>query len=454
MVLPPLTDAGKVVRVPSAPLSFWAGRNVSFTLAEQILLSALLPTEASRDRLRQLVHQDVNWPTLVTRAEACYLAPLLRFNLAQSGCLAHLPAATQQQLEQSSQLWAVRHLAYVHETERLCVALAAAGITAFPLKGAALMCGGYYPQAGLRVATDIDLLVDPARVAEAEQVAEACGYTLEPGRTKARPRQRLANELNHVAPRRGASGLLLELHTRAFHAVRRGRDFGFAEMCAWRATESGSDQVRLGAGIGLPATNPVANAHGTAPAAPAALALHLVHHTLVDLQSTHAILRTLADLHFILAREGAVVGQLRALGDEYGFRGAVEAALQAERMLATCDLAELQQAGQRADDCALLLETALLETPMGLAATARLLEYLDFSREPLRKLSNLGALVFTNREHLAQQYAGQGTLAWRYVQRPFVLLRKFNWASLRPGNLRWVWRWRKLSAGAKEGQSY
>lgn len=391
---------------------------MSFTLDEQILLSALLPTEASRSRLRQLVRQDLDWLALVARAEAAYIAPLLRFNLVHSGCLTHLPAAAQQQLEQSSQTWAARHLAYVHEAERLCAALAAAGITTFPLKGAALMLGGYYPQAGLRAAVDIDLLVDPARIAAAEAVAEACGYTVEPGRTKARPRQRLPNELNHVAARRGPGGMLLELHTRAFHAVRVGRDFGFAE--SQRGT-------------------------GNSPAA--CLALHLVHHTLVDLQSTHAILRTLADLHFILARDRSVAGPLRPLADEYGFRGAVEAALQAACLLAQGDLAELKQAGRRADACGLLLETALLEKPVGLAATARMLEYLDFSRAPLRKLGNLGALVFTNREHLAQQYAGPGMLAWRYLQRPFVLLRKFNWVSLRPGNLRRVWRWRKLSAG-------
>lgn len=392
---------------------------MNFTPAEQILFSALLPTEASRSRLRQLVQHNVDWPALVGRAEAAYIAPLLRFNLAQSGGLAHLPASAQQQLEQSSQTWAARHLAYVHEAERLCAALAAAGIAAFPLKGAALMLGGYYPQAGLRAAVDLDLLVDPMRLAEAEAVAEACGYAVEPGRTKARPRQRLPNELNHAAPRRGANGLLLELHKRAFQAVRVGRDYGFSEMCE----------------VGHP------------PAA--SLALHLVHHTLVDLQSTHAILRTLADLHFILAREYTVVEPLRTLADAYGFRGAVEAALQAEHLLATGELAALKQAGQRVDDCALLLETAMLETPTGIAAAARLLEYLDFSRAPLRKLGNLGALVFTNREHLAQQYAGQSKLTWRYLQRPFVLLRKLNWASLRPGNLRRVWRWRRLAESSR-----
>ncbi|MBI1765000.1 MAG: nucleotidyltransferase family protein [Acidobacteria bacterium] len=429
---------------------------MTFTLAEQILLSALLPTEASHGRLRQLMQTGVNgqavdWLALVARAEAVYLAPLLRFNLARGGCLPHLPAAAQHQLEQSSQTWAARHMAYVHEAERLCTALAAAGIVAFPLKGAALMLGAYYPQAGLRPAVDLDLLVDPARITEAEAVAAACGYALEPGRTKARPRQRLPNELNHAAPRRGANGLLLELHTRAFHAVRVGRDFGFAEMCELGRIRSGSDQVSFNAGIDSPATNPVATAPGTAstPCAPAALALHLVHHTLVDLQSTHAILRTLADLHFILTRDGAIAKQLRAWAAEYGFRGAVEAALQAERLLAVSDLRGLKYVGERTDDCTLLLKTALDERPQGLAAAARLLEYLDFSHAPLRKLGNLGALLLTNREHLAQQYEGQGTLLWRYVQRPFVLLGKFPWSSLRPANLWRVWRWRKLTEASR-----
>jgi hypothetical protein len=394
---------------------------VSFTVEEQVLLSALLPTEASHSRLRQLVRQDLDWLALAARAEATYIAPLLRFNLARSGCLMHLPTAAQHQLEQSSQTWAARHLAYQHETERLCAALAAAGIKAFPLKGAALMLGGYYPQAGLRPAIDIDLLVDLARITEAEAVTEVCDYAVEPGRTQARPRQRLPNELNHVAPRRGPSGLLLELHTRAFHAVRARRDFGFAEMCET----------------------------GRTPAA--CLALHLVHHTLVDLQSTHAILRTLSDLHFILTRDRNVINELRELATVYGFRGAVEAALRVEHLLASSDLRGLEYASARSDDCALLLKTALHEQPAGLAAAARLVEYLDFSRRPLRKLGNLGALLFTNREHLAQQYTGEGALAWRYAQRPFVLLRKFPWASLRPDNLRRVWRWRRLakSAGLK-----
>ena len=86
---------------------------------------------------------------------------------------------------------------------RLVAMLAREGIEAIPLKGAALMLGGYYPQAGLRAATDIDLLVDPARVEEADRIIEAVGYAHLPGKRAARPRQRLANDLNHLWPRRG-----------------------------------------------------------------------------------------------------------------------------------------------------------------------------------------------------------------------------------------------------------
>ncbi len=403
------------------------------SLAEQILLSAWLPTVASQMRLRQLLIErsiQLDWQALLERAEFNYAVPLLRYNLAQMELLSSVPEAAQRQVEESSQTWAARHLACVHEAERLCVALSAAGIKAIPLKGAALMLGSYYPQAGLRPAIDLDLLVAPAQLAAAERIAQSCGYGVLPGRTQARPRQRLANELNHAAVRRGPSGLLLELHTRAFHYVRTGRDFGFAEI-GQRAQPT---TTTTGASLYLPSS--------------ADLALHLIHHTLVDLQSTQAILRTLADLHFILLRDDAAKEQLLRLGHDFGFSGTITTALQTERLLATSDLVEIERALQRRDDCALLVETALLEKPLPLADAARLFEYFDLSRTPLRKLGNLASLLFTNRAHLAQLYgeSARDKPTVHYLRRPFDLLRKFNWASLQPGTLRRVRRLRKLTS--------
>ena len=132
---------------------------------DKLLLSALLPTEASAARLRQLLESlpgqpdEIDWSAAVHRADLHHIASLFRFNLARSSALDLLPKEPQDQLRNISQTWAARHLAYVSEAARLVAALAGEGIAAIPLKGAALMLGGYYPQAGLRAATDIDLLV-------------------------------------------------------------------------------------------------------------------------------------------------------------------------------------------------------------------------------------------------------------------------------------------------------
>ena len=203
-----------------------------FTTEEKLLLSACLPTAACRKRLAALAPTISAWAALVERAEALFLSPLLRYQLADLRLLSTLPDAARTRLATGHQVWAARHLGYVSESRRLLKACADAGIPALPLKGAALLLLNVYPPAGLRLALDLDLLVEPGLLAQAEQVAEACGYTVMPGRTQARPLQRLPNELNHAAPRRGASGIILELHTRAFHFVQGQRDCGWAEMSA------------------------------------------------------------------------------------------------------------------------------------------------------------------------------------------------------------------------------
>jgi hypothetical protein len=399
---------------------------------DKLLLSCLLPTEASAARLRSLTEtQPIDWPAAVSRAELHHIAPLLRFNLARAGVLDSLPEESQSQLRNVSQMWAARHLAYVSEAARLVAALAREGIEAIPLKGAALMLGRYYPQVGLRAATDIDLLIDPARIELADQIVEADGYVHLPGKRAARPRQRLANDVNHLWPRRGPGGIILELHHRAFQFARRQRDFNFVELRR-RAT---LDHSAAGIPLLLPS--------------PTDLAFHLVHHTLVDLQTTRAILRTIADLHFIFARQAGARDGMQARADDFGFGGAARLASTVERLLAAGALDELDEA-VKDDRIALLIETAFIEDALPLADAARLFEYFDFGRRPLAKLGNLFSLLFTSREHLAQLYgaSGQkearGSIYWNYLRRPFDLARKFHRAGFSPANLRRVWRLRRL----------
>lgn len=411
--------------------------------SDKLLLSCLLPTEASDARLRELLatEHEIDWAAAIRRADFHHVASLLRFNLARLGKLETLPMELQSQLREISQTWAARHLAYVSEAARLIVALKKEGITAIPLKGAALMLGGYYPKKGLRAATDIDLLVDPAYIERADRIVEAGGYAHLPGKRSARARQRLANDTNHLWPRRGANGLILELHHRAFQFARQERDFSFAEL-----HEHAVEQIST-------ADMPLLLPH------PTDLAFHLVHHTLVDLQTTRAIWRTIADLHFIFARgrqanpqageEQIRSGMLRK-AEEFGFAGAAQLANDIEQLLANATLNGLEQA-MKEDRISLLIETAMLDDSLPLADVARLFEYFDFGRKPIRKLGNLFSLLFTSREHLTQIYGQpeQGNIYLKYLRRPFDLLRKINPAGLSLANLRRVWKLRELASNSK-----
>ncbi len=380
---------------------------------------------------------EVDWPAVVRRANFHHTAALLRFNLAMAGRLDSVPRDLRVELDEVSRTWAARHLAYASETERLIAALGNAGVVALPLKGAALMLGSYYPQAGLRAALDVDLLVDPERLRLAEQIAEDCGYVEIPGRRNARPRQRLENERNHSWPRRGPSGLILELHHRAFHFARGERDFGFAELRE-RATTRGSAD---GASRLLPSASD--------------LALHLVHHTMVDWQSAHAILRTMADLHVVFAREPQAREEMQERARQFGFAGATEAAGRILRWLEEASLTGLDEAASDGE-IALLIETALMESPAALAEAARLFEYFDFGQHPVRKLGNLFSLLFTSRSHLEQLYGEpkNGSVYVNYLRRPFDLMKRFNWESLSPAILRRVWRLRRMASSAQKRDGF
>lgn len=397
---------------------------------DKLLLSGLLPTEASAARLRHLFEspKEIDWAAAIRRSEFHSIASLLRFNLGQAGLLDLLPEESREHLRATSQTWAARHLAYVNEATRLITALKAEGITAIPLKGAALMLGGYYPQAGLRAALDIDLLVEPEQQEQADQVVASLGYEDLPGRRSVPNRQRLANELNHLWPRRGPSGLILELHRRAFQFTQRERDFSFAEVHS-RAVVAGGSELLL--------------------PSPTDLAFHLVHHTLVDLQTTKAILRTIADLHFIFARHPEAREAMIRQAEEFGFGGAANLAVKLLKLFADASLAELEEA-PNSSQFALALETALTEESLVLADAARLFEYFDFGHQPVTKFGNLVSLLFTSRQHLEQLYgqSQQGSVYWNYLRRPLDLLRKFNRAGLSPANLWRVWKLRKL-AGSK-----
>ncbi len=377
------------------------------------MLSALLPTSANQQRLRELLQTELDWPAIVERSKARGTAALLRFNLAQASMLDAVPQTEGALLETESHSWAAKQQVYEMEATRLMQALQARGIASLPLKGAALMLGNYYPRPGLRVAVDVDLLVAPSDAEAAFAIAQECGFEKYEVPKPVRVPLPLAHELRHLPIMRGPRGVLLELHYRAFHDVRTGRDFDFADMIA-RAKPRG--------GFVLPAAEDVA--------------LHLIHHSIVDLSSAYTSWRTLADLHFLFAAEPQAREKLLVRAEEFQLRSAVLLALETVQVLAA------GQAEQANAKVRLLLETALGAAMAGTMEAARLVEYLDLRQQPSAKLKHLYALLTAAKtgEHVAAAQRPASKL-----KRAIMLLRNFHWHGVTFADVRRVLALRKIT---------
>lgn len=324
-----------------------------------------------------------------------------------------VPQPESARLETESHAWAAKQQVYGLEAKRLMQALQARGIPSLPLKGAALMLGNYYPRPGLRVAVDIDLLVALNDAEEAFTIAQGCGFEPYSVPKPVRVPLPLAHELRHLPIMRGPSGVLMELHYRAFHDVRTGRDFDFTDMMP-RATPRD--------GFMLPAVEDVA--------------LHLIHHSIVDLSSAYTSWRTLADLHFLFAAEPPARERLLARAAEFQLHSAASLALETVQVLAA-GCAEQSNAKVR-----LLLETAIGDSLAGTMEAARLFEYLDLRQQPLAKLQHLYALL-TAAKTGSNMVAAQRPAS--KLKRAVILLRNFHWRGVTFADVRRVLALRKVT---------
>ena len=387
------------------------------TPTDQFLLSALLPTPANQQRLRELLNTKLDWPAIVERSRARGTAALLRYNLSRASVLDAVPQAERDFLATESHAWAAKQQVYALEATQLMQALQARGIVSIPLKGAALMLGNYYLRPGLRAAVDIDLLVAPSDADAAFAIAEELGFVRYHVPKPVRVPLPLPHELRHLPIVRGPHGVLMELHYRAFHDARTGRDFDFAEMKA-RATERDS--------VWLPAAEDIA--------------LHLIQHSIVDLSSAHTAWRTLADLHFLFTAEPSAREKLLARADEFQLHSAASLALETVQALAEgC----AEQANLRVR---LLLEIAIGEALAGTMEAARLFEYLDLRQQPVAKLKHLYALLTaakTGEDVAAAQRPASKS------KRAIMLLRNFHWQGVTCADVRRVLALRKITLRKK-----
>jgi hypothetical protein len=163
------------------------------------------------------------------------------------------------------------------------------------------------------------------------------------------------------------------------------------------------------------------------------IALHLIQHTIVDLTSAYAILRTLADVYFLLAAEPQAPARLVARADEFAFGRAVALALEAMHSLAESNLAHCKP------DVGLLLEAALVGATPSFFEAARLFEYLDLRQQPLARLKHLYALLTATSPSpsASGQAAGFNRLA--------ALWRRLHWQGAAGADLRRVMALRKIT---------
>ena len=383
------------------------------TATQKILLATLLPTPPNQRFVRAWLpaqNHQLDWAKIVSKALSFQTSSLLRCHLAAADLLHLLPHPERDLLEKVNHAEAAKHLIYVNEVQNLIAALRTENIRALPLKGAALMIGAYYPTPGLRSAIDIDLLIEPEKIQQSFALAHQAGFT----EVKIKPSRAplpLPHELRHLPLLRGPSGVLLELHFRAFHDLRRQQDFGFEQMIGRAVTHNN---------LLLPA--------------PEDLCLHLIQHAIVDLTSAHAILRTFADLYFVLQREPQSREKLLARAAEFELGGAVRLALE------TLQVIKAGSYEHSTHQVSLLLETAVAESPGRIIRASRLFEYLDLRQQPLARLRHLFSLLSAAKN----QNSSQSESSQRLKQ-AFGLLRKFEWKGLTIRDLRRVMALRKIT---------
>lgn len=104
------------------------------------------------------------------------LGPTLYHDLHQTGSLGRLPADDQTALHDAYRANALRNLIFENELHRILAALDGRRILHLPLKGALCLLQPLYPAPGLRVMSDLDILVQPDRRAEAVACLQGIGY--------------------------------------------------------------------------------------------------------------------------------------------------------------------------------------------------------------------------------------------------------------------------------------
>jgi hypothetical protein len=188
-------------------------------------------------RLRRLAGGPLDWPSLVAAAEGHRLGALLFDSLHAAGVAGSVPAPLLDRLRGEAAQVAIRNATLLHAATRAGELLAAVDIDALAIKGTGLAVHAprYF---GVRLQSDVDLLVPPGEVRRAARLLIDGGFAPAPayahllgldGRSPFDERAPLPPS-HHLLPLLSPEGATIELHFelpgrlpgRALDAVRTG----------------------------------------------------------------------------------------------------------------------------------------------------------------------------------------------------------------------------------------
>ena len=196
--------------------------------AQLLLLTAGGPE--NDPALRRLLGQRLDWGKLLWLAEHEKATPVLWRRLA--GLVPDaIPADAVAQLQRVAMV-AEFQMAYLEQRlDETLGALASVGIAPMLLKGAAI-AHTVYGSFQERPMGDLDLLVEPHRARDAQEVALRSGWVLAEGLPSSAESHRLYAGHHHLPPLDDArrTGIKLELHTALFPA---GHPFGLLAEAVW-----------------------------------------------------------------------------------------------------------------------------------------------------------------------------------------------------------------------------
>lgn len=165
--------------------------------------------EQQRQRIRDLVPQNLDWNYLLQLADRHGLQPLLHWHLT-TVCPNTVPQEPQQSLRVAFQRVSALNILLTHELQKLIALFAENNVTAVPYKGPALALQ-LFGNVALRQFSDLDLLVHPRDVLRARDLLLRDGYEPLPPLTEGQQALLLRTQCN-LPFSREQKRMIVELH--------------------------------------------------------------------------------------------------------------------------------------------------------------------------------------------------------------------------------------------------